>query len=326
MQQLRVIQRERRDALTLGSSTTLTEGDVRGMYAESGWDVIVVDGIVLILKLGMSLADHGMSRAGAEALLRRVAVRLQLPEGVLSLSDQGVLTAVFGNGPVHMICCSEAKTIGKLQDTCLLASAVAAGEVPSALAAAASVDEINNRPSPYGWAIEGLVPHLLSLSACLGAFGGTRGDFCAVALSSLPLAALAWAGSRSRSLSNLSNVVTPFIVGAISPVLTQRVLGLEPCHLPTIYLSLLLLSLPASVNASARLTCIKAEPSSLGSVALQLLLSHDVAPDAERPAATCRVQYCSAARLAVTLTCCGFSCAAQSSSTPPCIGASLRRL
>merc|ERR1711920_259433 len=105
------------------------------------------------------------------------------------------------------------------------------------------LDEIIDRPLPYGWLV-----HLLNLQclfswAAIAAFMGDFQDLAATALIAPFVIAVMQLCKRFR-LGNIELLLAAIAAGVVTPVVWKYIVPLPICHVPRLWASALLVYLP----------------------------------------------------------------------------------
>jgi hypothetical protein len=79
----------------LGPNCDLSEADIREKYSSSDFDEEIVDGIVLVLKLTLSMNAYGHCSIDTETYAFQVANTFNLPSPFISCSHRLVLVVVW---------------------------------------------------------------------------------------------------------------------------------------------------------------------------------------------------------------------------------------
>ena len=231
----------------IAPSSEWTEGDIRECYplasAEAG------DGIVLVLRLTCALYEFGHSSVDAETLGKQVGVALGMPAPIHLDISHRTLTAVFCNGPVHLISVKRGFHLSRLGDVTSLATAIIVGEATGACCALAVLERLLERPEPYGWIVRLLCVQLLAPFATLAAYLGSYYDTVGAALIASPVVVVVYFCSRFH-LQHIEPVLVALTIGTVTPLvwMTLHPSGdnTPPCHMVHMYMGVLLLWLPGS--------------------------------------------------------------------------------
>ncbi|KAK3281639.1 hypothetical protein CYMTET_10580 [Cymbomonas tetramitiformis] len=236
-----------RDTKSIGPYEPLTEGDIRKLYTGSGVVALSerqLDGIIVVLKLALSLSAAGMSTAEIECLTTGVAESLNLPKRKIQVTMRHV-QASFGYIQ-HFLSTTHSKVLHKLGDLHTIASAVQLADQPDLMKTLALIEIVNARPSPFGWAVENLGYHGFGAFATIAIFRGNWYDFTGVVIVSVAVRLTMFICSFHRALNYLSDIIVPIVIGALTPVVTKYVLCVDNCHNGTIFTAILLIDLPGS--------------------------------------------------------------------------------
>jgi uncharacterized membrane protein YjjP (DUF1212 family) len=241
------LDRKARNGFPLGppcSNANLLEGQIRQQYPL--WPEERVDGVVLVLKLGIAYAASGLSTVSCEARMVGLAKTLGLPSLHVSMSGKA-LHASFGGGPQHVMGCLHQKQIDRMTDTHFVATSLATGACTDMLAALAALDEIQSRPKPFGWLWEMAGFHAFALFGAISGYAGSwQVDVLAIIILVPAMQAVIWICGALPLFSRIQYLLVPATIGFLLPLVVDNILGAELCHVTTVYLSLLLISLPGT--------------------------------------------------------------------------------
>lgn len=232
----------------LGFGNSITALEIKEQYAnthlQEKWKEAV-----LVLKLSLSLMSYGQTSVDAQLNLLKVCENLQLPSPRIEIGTTYV-QASFGACHGHHVQFNEDIVTDKLLDATAL-SIHMASEGANVGAALRVLDEIIDRPLPYGTAFKLLnLQCLLSWSA-IAAFMGDFQDMAAAALIA-PFVILIVQLSKRWNLGNIESVLAAVMVGVVTPVVWRYIVPLPICHVPRLWASALLIFLPGTelINGS----------------------------------------------------------------------------
>lgn len=227
----------------MGFNNTITEGEVRQWYMSAG-EEDKADKVILVLKLGLALLAYGHSTIDSEIILRDVCRSLELSVATLDLGMRHV-QASFGHGPTHLLWCRHGVEGDKLVATTCLAKQVALGNF-NVCAANVTLNQIIERPGPYGWGVQVVALQCFGMSASVVAFLGDYEDLRAVTVIMPFVCLVVKLCEQSRLLQRLEDVLVPLTIGLVTPLVWKSLQPLESCRIPIWFLSCLLNFLPGS--------------------------------------------------------------------------------
>lgn len=233
----------------LGPHTAITEADVRAAYSPHATlpdgEELLADGVVLLLRLACLLVASGQATVEIELLLASICQRLSLRGAVVQVGHREVRAQFGGGEPVFYASCGMDFKLSRMSDVQMLARRVALVK-PPLRACLAALDEIEDRPPPYGWAVRLIAMELVCTLAPLSVYGGDYVDMLGGALLG-PCVMLTLALLWALRQSHLELLMVSFTVGVVTPVVWKLVLhpmGAEQCSTAPAAFGTLLIWLP----------------------------------------------------------------------------------
>jgi len=226
----------------LGFGNDLTALEIKEQYANTPLQEKWED-VVLVLKLSLSLLSYGQTSVDAQLNLLKVCETLQLPAPRIELGMTSI-HASFGACAGHFLTFRADIVADKLLDATALSTRVASDRV-NASAALMVLDEIIERPLPYGWAFHLLNLWCLFSWAAIAAFMGDFKDMAAAAIIA-PFTLLVIKLCKRLNLGNIESILAAIVVGVVTPVVWRYIIPLPICHVPRLWASALLLFLPGT--------------------------------------------------------------------------------
>jgi len=155
------------------------------------------------------------------------------------------LTFSFSGQPVLSLVCKRGIVFDKLVAVTRLANFVATTTTVDIESTKALLDEVIERPLPYGWFVQVIAYECFCMSAAIAAFSGTYSDAVAAALIGPGVILVPKLCEYSRLLSKLEGMLIPLVVGLITPVVWRYAFpAADVCRVTVWILSNVLIFLP----------------------------------------------------------------------------------
>lgn len=225
----------------MGFGNGLTLRDVQQMYDGLPLE-IKGEAVFFVLKLTAALLEYGQNTVDAELMLLNVSHRLGLPHAHFNLGARSAQIS-FGGGPAHLLNCKMELIIDKLLDVTNLAKHVARCKEVDTTRFLCTLDNIVDRPLPYGWFVAILNLEFVCSWAALAAFMGSWQDMAAAALI-VPFCLITQMFCARFGLKNLELVLCSIAVGIVTPVVWKHLVQVPLCHVPVLWGCAMLLYLP----------------------------------------------------------------------------------
>jgi len=211
----------------LGFGNQVTESEILAMYCNTRLEDQKQQ-IVFVLKLGLALLAYGQCSVDAEIILQEVCEQLGLPDANFTMSSR-MMQASFGTGPTHTLRASMDLMVDKLLDITALATHMS--HVALDINVALNImDEIVERPPPYGWLVHVVNLECVCSWAALAAFMGSWTDF-KFAIIATPFSLLVQQFCKRFNLGSIELLLCAMMTGVVVPLIERYLIPEPLCHL-----------------------------------------------------------------------------------------------